>query len=126
MRISALKLTCGVAAFALALAFPVSSSAQSSAGCYGFTGRWATTWPGGTTKMRIEGSKGVYFYHGGTLTGHIANGVYWGTYAQSDGNTGTFKFTLSDDGNSFHGWFASSAAPDQHNYWRGICTGPVS
>ena len=100
------------------------AAAQSTNGCQGFSGHWLTTWPGGTTKMHIVGNKALYSYHGGILTGHVEGGVYSGTYAQSDGNTGTFRFVLSEGGNHFSGWYSPQSSPDQRVTWTGVCEGP--
>lgn len=95
----------------------------SSAGCNGFTGRWVTTWPGGTATLRITGTTGSYDYNGGTITGRLDDNVLTGSYAENNDATGTFWFRLLPDGNSFKGWYATAAAPDRHLYWRGICLG---
>lgn len=114
-----------VAAAAMLLSTPHASAAVSSAGCRGFIGHWLGTWKGGTTNMVLVHQKGSYDYRGGVLTGKWGNGVFSGSYSENDGSTGTFRFVLSDDGNSFHGWYATSANPDQHMYWNGICQGSI-
>jgi hypothetical protein len=99
-------------------------AAPSTAGCDGFTGRWITTWQGGTATLRVAGTKGTYDFKGGTVTGRLADGnVFTGSYAENDGTSGTFRFTLLPDGNSFKGWYAQSTDPDRQYYWRGICIG---
>ncbi|HVA34069.1 MAG TPA: hypothetical protein VNG31_07955 [Candidatus Baltobacteraceae bacterium] len=113
------------AAAAILLSTPHASAAVSSAGCRGFIGHWLGTWAGGTTNMVLARQKGSYDYRGGTLTGKWGNGVFSGSYAQNDGSTGTFRFVLSNDGNSFHGWYATSAYPGKHLYWNGICQGSL-
>lgn len=119
-------------AFGLALtvfalvAVPGPVRADSTAGCNGFNGSWMTTWSGGTVKMVIVKGRGAYTYLGGTLTGTIASGVFSGSYSQNNGASGTFAFKLSDDGNLFDGWYASSSTPSQRSSWKGICTGPAS
>ena len=113
-------------AVAVLVAVPGPVRADSSAGCSGFNGAWTTTWSGGTVKMVIVKGRAAYAYHDGTLSGKIANGVFSGSYAESDGATGTFAFKLSDDGNSFDGWYAPSGAPSQRASWKGICIGPAS
>lgn len=119
-------LSLSLSAFALvAMATAAPARAASSAGCDGFNGRWDTTWPGMTTRMRISGTNGVYSYKGGTLTGKFSHGgmVFSGTYAENTGATGYFHFTLSGDGNTFGGWYATSSNPDQRVTWSGICLG---
>lgn len=121
MRFIALALVLTAFAFGL---FASPAAAQSSAGCRGFSGHWLTTWPGGTTKLHVVGTKGVFDYQGGILTGHIADGVFAGTYSEDNGSTGVFHFELGADGNSFKGWYAPSSDPSKHAHWNGICSGP--
>jgi hypothetical protein len=100
------------------------AASASSSGCDGFNGHWLTSWPGGTVKMQIAGTKGLYEYKGGILTGSLSGREFSGTYAENDGGTGTFTFKLDPGSNSFSGWYASAAHPDRHSVWTGVCTGP--
>jgi hypothetical protein len=121
------RLGFAVAALSLvAIATAAPASANSSAGCSGFNGRWQTTWgaSASSTRMRISGTEGVYDYQDGTISGEIDGNVFSGRYHQSDGGSGRFKFWLADDGNSFSGWFAPSAHPADHQTWKGACLGP--
>lgn len=111
-----------VLAFMLSLAPALAD--QSSAGCVGFSGVWLTTWPGGTTKLRIERERGTYDFHDGIISGTLDGNVFTGVYSETDSN-GTFWFQLLADGNSFKGWYATSSDSNQHYYWRGICLGPL-
>jgi hypothetical protein len=113
-----------VAALALALLTPQLAQATSSAGCNGFDGLWLTKWPGSTTRVRISGAHGNYDYLNGKLRGSFSGSAFYGTYREENGDAGHFRFVLSSDGNSFSGWYSTSANPDQRVSWSGICAGP--
>jgi hypothetical protein len=92
-----------------------------------FSGVWATVTSGGGRYMMTlaqEGGSvdGSYASPDGRITGTISGQISGGVlnYRWSEGSsTGSGKFTLAADGNSFEGWWSSDASPDARNGWNG-------
>jgi len=100
------------------------ASSPSSNGCNGFDGTWKTHWTdGGPVILKLAGEKGTYDWKDGQVTGTVDGDTLKGTYSQNDGQTGTFKFTLSSDGNSIDGYYKVVGTTDEVK-WTGTCTGP--
>lgn len=107
-----------------ALTAPSPALANSSNGCSGFNGHWAISINGNKTKMHITGEEGVFDSHAGSVSGQRNGNSYWGTYNGTSGGTGSFHFWLSDDQNSFSGYYYTASNPDHHIPWSGYCLGP--
>ncbi len=102
----------------------------------GFTGEWDTRSYGGyTSKVRLTqiGGRvsGTYQQAGGgvsgTIDGTVSNNVLRYRWIQSNGSKGTGRFTLSEDGTAFSGFFGYDEDPDKADrYWNGKRTGKIA
>ena len=87
-----------------------------------FAGKWKSTWDSGPLPLwlRQNGNTvvGGYDYKKGSMEGMVDGRVLTGTWSQSDGTRGTFRFTLSPDGQSFEGKWME---PDKRTAaWNGV------
>jgi hypothetical protein len=93
-----------------------------------FSGTWSTTWGDSTevTKAWVAQNgnlvRGSYDHKGGEFQGYVDGNTLSGSWYQSvNKGSGTFRWTLSDDGKSFQGKWRNGTSGDwQKDAWRGV------
>jgi len=82
-----------------------------------FAGLWNTTY--GPMILEVSGNRVTGSYFGGTITGTVEGLVLDGQWSESSGS-GTLRFTLAPDGNSFTGiWTRTQGSGNAGGTWNG-------
>ena len=103
---------------------PTTDSSTENTGCNNFIGTWKTSF--GTMTFSVSGSeiRAGYDFDGGSIVGKLSpdGRTLSGRYTEKEAQ-GTFRFTLSDDGQSFTGnWRRTSGRRNPPSGdWEGKC-----